>query len=97
LNFDNKAIFSNPEKCIKQIQRLVKNHSGKYEFIEIEVERVRRYRDAKVTLYNLSVKEDESYIAKGFVVHNCCCTRIALYNHNGVLQSRWNEPSPYKP
>ena len=30
----------------------------------------------KHTLYNLSVEEDESYIAKGMVVHNCRC--IAL-------------------
>ena len=27
-----------------------------------------------ITLYNLSVEEDESYVAKGFVVHNCRCT-----------------------
>jgi intein/homing endonuclease len=29
------------------------------------------------TVYNLSVAEDESYIAKGMVVHNCRCTLIA--------------------
>jgi hypothetical protein len=29
------------------------------------------------TVYNLSVAEDESYIAKGMVVHNCRCVLIA--------------------
>ena len=24
-------------------------------------------------MYNLSVEEDESYVAKGIVVHNCRC------------------------
>ena len=32
--------------------------------------------------YNLSVEEDESYIAKGIVVHNCRC--MALPTHKGV-------------
>ena len=33
----------------------------------------------KVTLYNLSVEEDESYVANNFVVHNCLCIRVPLY------------------
>jgi very-short-patch-repair endonuclease len=82
--------------AVEQINRLIKNHTGQYEFVDVEITSVEQYTKRKVKLYNLSVEEDESYIAKGFVVHNCCCTRIALYNHNGVLQSRWNEPSPYK-
>jgi len=28
-------------------------------------------------LYNFSVEENESYIAKGVVMHNCRCTIIA--------------------
>ena len=30
------------------------------------------------TLYNLSVEDDESYIAKGVVVHNCRCVALPI-------------------
>ena len=45
--------------------------------IQDKFESVKKWKVRKpVTLYNLSVEEDESYIAKGVVVHNCRC--IAL-------------------
>lgn len=31
------------------------------------------------TVYNLAVEQDESYIAEGFVVHNCACSPLAYY------------------
>ena len=52
----------------------------------------------QVTLYNLSVEEDESYIANGFVVHNCLCIRLARFTIpvNKPLQQPWSRVSPYE-
>lgn len=53
------------------------NHTGKFNITEWPIESITTWKTRrKKTLYNLSVEEDESYIAKGVVVHNCRC--IAL-------------------
>ncbi len=39
----------------------------------IHLLRKRTILDREIQLYNLSVEEDESFIANGFVVHNCRC------------------------
>jgi len=80
---------------VQAIQRMVKNHSGEYEFIDVEVVSVSTQIKEQVTFYNLSVSEDESYIAKGFVVHNCGCTRIPLYGWDGPVQEPFNR-DPYE-
>ena len=52
---------------------------GDYEFIEVEVMEVKKWELSKPrTLYNLAVEEDESYIANGFVIHNCRCAAIPI-------------------
>ena len=46
--------------------------AGLIDFMNVEVKEVQIRKPKKLqSLYNLSVEEDESYIAKGFVVHNC--------------------------
>jgi len=76
--------------------KLVANHNDEYEFIEMEIAKVRKYVANEITLYNLSVQDDESYIAKGFVVHNCLCTMIAEYLTPENTEQEWNRPSPYE-
>jgi intein/homing endonuclease len=45
-----------------------------FKFCKVRVIKVDKWKSAKYeTLYNFSVAGDESYIAKGFVVHNCRC------------------------
>ncbi len=52
---------------------------GKCNFIESEVIKINHWTETvNRTLYNFSVEEDESYIAKGVVVHNCRSTMIPL-------------------
>lgn len=99
IEFKNEEIFNNTDRCIDKINRMMKNHSGKYEFKNIPIEIIKRYNAKKITLYNLSVREDESYIAKGFVVHNCLCVRIPLFEWRGVTQPKYDkeENNPYKP
>lgn len=68
-------------KCFGEVKdevlRIVGNHKGKYHFIKRRIVEVKKWEVTHPrTLYNLSVKGDESYIANGFVVHNCRCAAI---------------------
>jgi very-short-patch-repair endonuclease len=68
-------------KCFDEIEselsRVLCNHLGEYDLVSWPVKSIRKWKlKRNRTLYNLSVEEDESYIAKGVVVHNCRC--IAL-------------------
>lgn len=76
LRFKGKRINRNVEGCVDQVERLLKNHEGEYTFCDFEVVEVIHRDIAKTQLYNFSVEEDESYIAKGCVVHNCKCAFI---------------------
>ena len=73
LHFTEDQIKDTPMSCAGKVRRVLNNHEGNYEFAEFEVVEVTQRKSGKVTLYNLSVAEDESYIAKGCVVHNCRC------------------------
>ena len=66
------------EKIEKEISRVLCNHLGEFELAAWSIENIKKWtmKRGKMPLYNLSVEEDESYIAKGIVVHNCRC--IAL-------------------
>ena len=60
-----------------ELKRVLCNHTGNYKTVELEIEKIEKYQTkTNKTTYNLSVEEDESYLAKGVVVHNCRC--IAL-------------------
>jgi hypothetical protein len=65
------------------------------DFLEIPIEKIRRYNKKRITLYNLSVEDDESYIAKGFVVHNCLCVRTVMFVPDKPVREPWTRPSPY--
>lgn len=72
LHFEEADIRENAIGCAEVVKRVLANHEGQYSFIPVEVKAVKLYnwkRDRKV--YNLTVEDDSSYIAKGFVVHNC--------------------------
>jgi DNA repair photolyase/predicted nucleic acid-binding Zn ribbon protein len=75
LRFTGNELKHSLSSCADQVQRLIKNHNGEYEFFDVEVINIEfsdtKTNKRKVSLYNFSVEEDESYIAKGFVVHNC--------------------------
>jgi hypothetical protein len=72
LRFTDSQIHGDLEGCGKEIQRILANHNNEYLFMDVKVHSV-HIQEPKRTypLYNISVEEDESYIAKGFVVHNC--------------------------
>ncbi len=79
LRFGEKRILASVENCVDEVERLISNHSGKYSTMELEVESVKRTTLKKARmLYNFSVEEDESYIAKGVIVHNCRCVVVPI-------------------
>ncbi|MDD2869665.1 Hint domain-containing protein [Neomegalonema sp.] len=58
---------------------------------------IRKYMETTIDLYNLAVEDDESYIAQGFVVHNCRCLRVPVYVTDQPIQDSWNKTRPESP
>jgi len=79
----NKDLFG----CGEEIKRVMNNHEDRYELFSEEITFVKsRKLKTKTRLYNLGVEEDSSYIAKGFVVHNCGNFSILNKNPNSRTQ-----------
>jgi very-short-patch-repair endonuclease len=78
-----RYLGSRINKCLNEIEqelsRVVLNHTGQYEFVPVSIKKIEhRVLGKNRPLYNLSVEEDESYVAKGMVVHNCRCISIPV-------------------
>ena len=83
------------------------NHDGEFVYLPIEIvkaERITLKRGHK--MYDFAVEGDESYVAKGFISHNCRCTTVPynpmweLLDEEGVQQAQyiegqWEEPSRF--
>jgi len=79
LRFTGAQIRNDLKNVGGEIKRVINNHEGKY--LQSEVVVVKKFvwkPFSPKRLYNFAVDEDESYVAKGFVVHNCRCTRIPV-------------------
>ena len=97
LEFNADEILNETDNCVEEIKRVMANHKGEYEFLDVAVSKVEHYQKKTVRLYNLSVADDESYVAKGFVVHNCLCTRFGHYTSGGRrVQPAWERRTPYE-
>lgn len=87
LRFSQSDIRENLSHCADTLRRVMMNHDHEYMFLQMKVESVMQYTPEKAkTLYNLSVEEDESFIAKGFVVHNC------VRAFSPVIPDDWEPP-----
>jgi len=74
LRFTDDEIKKHLDLCSNEIDRVINNHSGNYEFMDVVITKVKSWiaeNRAPITRYNLEVEEDNSYVIKGFVVHNC--------------------------
>lgn len=70
----NREVLSVP---VNTLALYLGKEADEYIFGEIKVKEIRYYVPKKpVHLFNLSVEEDESYIARGIVVHNCRCVAV---------------------
>lgn len=77
--FTGQQMKNNQGEVEGELNRIFANHEGQYEFSEMEVVNVQRWTVRKSRmLYNFSVEEDESYVANGFVVHNCRSTILPV-------------------
>lgn len=72
LRFKGSEILSNAWRCIGEIENIIRNHDGEYYFMTIPIKEIRHIKASqKFPLYNIGVEEDESYVVKGIVFHNC--------------------------
>lgn len=56
------------ETVLDKIDRLLKNHNGQYEFIQVKIKSIKPIIYKKIVLYNLITESNSGFIAKGFVV-----------------------------
>lgn len=73
LRFTGTEISKELDRCLDVFERVYKNHSGQYIFTPMEVLGISK-RDTTQKdnyVYNISVADDESYVAENLVVHNC--------------------------
>jgi len=79
LRYSDDEIKKDLFGCVNEVSRVLANHEGDYHFLDAPVVSVETFSAKRAkTLWNLSVLDDESFVAKGFVVHNCRCTTIPV-------------------
>jgi len=88
-------------QCLEEIEeellRVFSNHIGDYEFLKLKIVSLEKWVVRKaLTLYNLSVEDDESYIANGFVIHNCRCVALPLVKLPGEKEFPLKAPPKAK-
>lgn len=67
-------------KQIKQdIDLILNNHNDKYKFEKVSILNIIEHKlKTSHKLYDIGVEDDESFIARGIVVHNCRCTLFSV-------------------
>jgi len=79
LRFTEEEVNKDLKSCGLEVKRILANHNKEYLFGEHEIKKIKRWKIRKpIMLYNLEVEDDNSYIAKGFVVHNCRCCWVSV-------------------
>lgn len=92
LHFEEDRIREDVLGCAEEVRRIIYNHQGEYSFAPQEVKGVERYNwTTERKVYNLTVEDDSSYVAKGFVVHNC--GRYSNLSHSVALGDYKNSRS----
>ena len=64
----------NRKQIQQDIGRVLQNSNHSFHFEELKIEWIHRiYSSKKHKLYDITVEDDESFIARGVVIHNCRC------------------------
>ena len=72
LRFGEDLIRNNLSGCALEIQRMIDNHEGRYNFVDLEIKEIKRYVPKRsLMLYNLTVEDDHTYLASGIQIGNC--------------------------
>ena len=97
IRFPGKMINKDIQSVANEIIRITSNHDGRYNFIEMRIESIDAWKSKKTRkLYNLSVEEDESFIAKGLVVHNCRCSLVPWFEGISEMDKSYGLSTLYK-
>ncbi len=63
--------------CVNHFEHSILNHTGEYKNIKLNIISIEKWKLKKAKrLYNFSVEDDESYIAKGIITHNCALAPV---------------------
>jgi len=85
------------DSIYEEVSRIMANHNDEYCFSEVDIEKIERWKLKKARrLYNISVQDDESYIAKGFVVHNCRSILLPITQEDVKENKKLSETTPDK-
>lgn len=91
VRFREDQINEDLQSVSQELVRIAANHAGEYKFADVKVLKVERKNLKRGrAVYNLSVAEDESYIAKGMVVHNCRCVLVAELDEEKMVKKNVN-------
>lgn len=62
-------------ELLEDIQRVANNSSDRYRFAQCDITKIsKRKITSETRLWDIGVEEDESFVARGVVIHNCRCT-----------------------
>lgn len=65
------------KRICEDVNRVANNSTGQYQFVELEIKSINTFpaytSKHGVNLFDIGVDEDESFVAKGIVIHNCRC------------------------
>ena len=93
LRYSGTKINQHLDSIEMELSRVLLNHTGEYQTIAWPIENIKKWTLKRARmLYNLSVEEDESYIAKGMVVHNCRCIALPYLKKEEVKPVQSKEP-----
>ena len=89
IRFTDKQINNEMELVEDELCRVFGNHTGEYNTIAFTPIKIEHWQVKRPKLlFNLSVEDDESYIAKGFVVHNCRCMALPTMPLKGKADTK---------
>jgi very-short-patch-repair endonuclease len=92
VRFTENQINKQMDEVAEKVLRVAANHSGQYGFVPCEIVKVETTRRTCATLYNLSVEQDESFLAKGIIVHNCRCALVGELSEEKMVSLKGDEP-----
>ena len=89
LHFTGEQIINDVNICVDSIERLMKNHNDEYNFMWLPIKNILITEPPKIArmTWNLSVEEDESFVAKSMVVHNCTVIPLRKLPDNVIRAS----------
>lgn len=81
------------ERIKRDVELVANNSLGNYKFVDLEIDsihikKLRTWSKRGSKLYDIQVEEDESFVARGIVIHNCRC--VATEYKEGSV---WNGAS----